>query len=146
MLDQAHHVVAQIAEQAGGDGRQVGRHVDAAFGDQRAQRIQRRGLAGHEGGVVPARRAVDARGAVAAFPYQIGLHPDHGIAAANLAPGHRFKEEGMTPPMRKLQHQRHRRVQIGGEPGPDKLVAARLEPLTERRQIGVKRHLSAAAR
>ena len=42
LLHQAHHVVAEIAEDAGRHRRQPVGQRDAAFGDQRAQRCQRR--------------------------------------------------------------------------------------------------------
>ncbi len=47
-LHQPHHVVAEIAEHAGGHRRQAVGQCDAAFRDQRAQRLERRLGAGRE--------------------------------------------------------------------------------------------------
>ena len=59
ILHQPHHVVAEIAEYAGGHRRQRGRQRDAAFGDERAQRGERRGAGRREGRRIGLRRAVD---------------------------------------------------------------------------------------
>jgi hypothetical protein len=85
MFHQADHVIAEITEQPGGNGRQALGQVDPAFGDQRAQGVQRGGVLGAEGVGVKARLAVDLGPRAVTAPDQVGLHADHRIAAAHLA-------------------------------------------------------------
>ena len=58
ILDQPHRVVAHIAEDAGGHGRQLRRKLDGGFGKQRAERGKRRQRRRREGRCVGLRRAV----------------------------------------------------------------------------------------
>ena len=125
-LDQPHHVVAEVAEEAGGHRRQLGRQVDPALGDQRARGSpagRRRPRAPGVG--VEARRTVEPRGGAAALPDQVGLHPHDRVAAAHLAAGDALEQEAVLARLGQLQHQRHRRVEVGDQAGPDHLVAAR---------------------
>ena len=59
IFHQPHHVVAEIAEHAGRHRRQAVGQIDAAFGDQRAQRVERRIRAGRKGVGFGARAAID---------------------------------------------------------------------------------------
>ena len=93
LLHQPHHVVAEIAEQAGRHRRQLFGQRDAAFGDQRAQRVERRLGAGREAVRLGARRAVDLGARAVRAPDQVGLEPDDRIAAAHRAAFDRFEQE-----------------------------------------------------
>ncbi len=93
MLDKADHVVTKVSEQPGGGGRQVGRKVDPAFGDHGTEGIQGRTFDLIEIIAVEPRLSVDPRGISPAFPNEIRLQADNGIAAADLATGNRFKDE-----------------------------------------------------
>jgi hypothetical protein len=112
----------------------------AAFGQKRAQRSSGGRLAGLEGVAVVARGAVDAAVLAPAFPDQVGLHADDGIAPAHLAAGDGFEDEGIAARIRQLQHHRDRRVEIGGEPGVDQLVPAFGPAGLERREIRGQGH------
>jgi hypothetical protein len=140
MLDQPDHVVAEIAEQPGGGGGQVGGHVDGGFRPKPAQRVQRRGLAHPRTRRGRSAPAVQAAVGAPAFPDQVGLHPDDRIAPAHLAAGHRFEDEGVAARIRQLQHHRDRRVEIGGQPGVDQLVPAFGPAGLEFREIGGQGH------
>ncbi len=139
-LDQPDHVVAEIAEQPGRRGRHVGGQVDPAFGEQRAQAVERWGRHRLEPVRVVPRCAVDPRRAAAAFPDHVGLQPDDRIAPTDLAAGDRFEQEGVALALRQFQHQRYRRVEIGRQPGPDQLIAARLVARAKALEIGFQRH------
>jgi hypothetical protein len=52
MLDQPDHVIAKIAEQARRIGWHAFGHVDAAFGDQRAQRVEGMAVGGSKAVIV----------------------------------------------------------------------------------------------
>ena len=127
MLDQPHHVVAEIAEEPRGHRRQFGRQVDPALGDERAQARQRVGRLVLPAVGVEAGGAVEPRRGAAAFPDEVGLHAHEGIAPAHLAAGDAFEEKAVLARLGELQHQRDRRVEVGDEPGPDHLVPARGE-------------------
>ncbi len=90
LLHQPHHVVAEIAEHAGRHRRQVVGQRDAAFGDQRAQRLERRLRARRRNASgVGARRAVDLgalrRRRARSGPAR-GRSPNSGRAPRRLRP------------------------------------------------------------
>ena len=92
-LDQAHHVVAEVAEQAGGHRRQLGRQGDAALGDQRAQAGERVGvdnvrrrLIGHYGETATLTLVTEASGStVAEISMPLLRQDDRGRMVENAA-------------------------------------------------------------
>ena len=92
------------------------------------KRLERRGLARLERVAVVTRGAVHTGPFTPAFPDQVGLHPDDGVAPAHLAARHRFKNERIAPRIGELEHHRDGRVEIGGQPGIDQLVPAGVPP------------------
>ena len=120
MFYQPDHV---IAEKPRRDRRKLCRHVDPAFGDQRAQSVERMALQSLERIGIEARLTVDPAFGAAAIPDQIGLHADYGIAPADLAAGHRFKHEVVFARARQLQ--RDGRIEIGGQLQIQNLFLAR---------------------
>ena len=126
-LDQPDHVVAEVAEEAGGHRRQLRRQLDPALGDQRAQARERVGGLVLPAVGVEAGGAVEPRRGAAALPDQVGLHAHDRVAAAHLAAGDALEQEAVLARLGQLQHQRDRRVEVGDQPGPDHLVAARGE-------------------
>ena len=139
VFDQPDHVVAEIAVKPRRAGRNALGHVDPAFADQRPQAVERGPVVGLKR-LRPQRPAVDAGAAVAAFPDQVGLHADHRIASALLAPGHAFQHEAVGLRGGEFQHQADRRVEIGGQADGDKLVAAARPARLERGEIGRQVH------
>ena len=128
LLHQPHHVVAEIAEHAGRHRRQAVGQRDAAFGDQRAQRLERR-LAGRARSRRAWRCALRLISARAPFdaPDQVGLEADDRIAAAHRAAFDRLEQEAHRPRARDLQERRDRRLQVGDQRGPHHLrLAARV--------------------
>ena len=124
MLDQPDHVIAEIAEQPRRCCRHIVRHLDPGFRDQRPQAFQRRAFViGESVGI--ARLAVDPGATGAAFPDQVGLHADDGIAPAHLSAGDAFQHEAVRRRLGQLQHQADRGVQIRRKAQRQKLVAAR---------------------
>ena len=123
-LHQPHHVVAEIAEDAGRHGRQRVGQLDPAFGDQRAQGRKRRLVAGREGAP---RRAVDLGAPADGAPDQVGLEPDDRIAPAHRAAFDRFQQKAHRPAAGDLEEGRHRRFEVGDQRGPHHLrLAARI--------------------
>ena len=90
MLDQADHVIAQIAEQPRAGGRQVIGQVDPAGSDQRAQIVQRIAVLRLERLDIEPGLPVDAACLPMTLPDHIGFHPDDRIPSAHLAAGDRF--------------------------------------------------------
>ena len=94
-LHLAHHVVAEIAEEARRHRRQVVREGQGALGDQRAQALEGRTL-------VAARRRLARSAAlrsiaatpVLAAPDEIGIEADHREAPAHGAAFDGFEQEG----------------------------------------------------
>ena len=80
ILHLPHHVVAEIAEHAGGHRRQAVRQGDAAFGDQGAQRGKRRRSGRRERFRIVLRRPVDLRLRAATAKDDVRLKPDDRIA------------------------------------------------------------------
>ncbi len=124
ILHQADHVVAEIAEHAGRHRRQRRRQRDAAFGDDVAQRGERRVARRHESGRIGVRRAVDLRALAVDAEDEVGLEPDDRIAPAHRAAFDRFQKKTHRPAARDLQEGRDRRFQIGDQSGPDELRLA----------------------
>ena len=120
-LHQPHHVVAEIAEHAGRHRRQAVGQVDAAFRDQRAQRLERRLGAGREGVGLGARAAVDLGLRAVGAPDQIRLEPDDRIAAAHRAAFHRLQQKAHRLAAAELEEGRDRRLQVGDQRGPHHL-------------------------
>ena len=121
---QADHVIAQIAKKPGTGGRQAIGQGDAAFGNERAQVVQRVAGLGCEIIRVKAGIAVQMAGFAMAFPHQIGLEPDNRIAPAHLAAGDGFQHKGIFGRARQFQHQRNGRIQISRQTRIDNLVFA----------------------
>ena len=126
VLDQPDHIIAQIAKQTRRGLWQVFGQVDAAFLNEGAQVGERVAvLRGKAVGIKP-RGAVDAAFGAVALPDQIRLHAYNGVAPAHFATGHRFQHKGVFMRAGEFQHERHGGVQIGGKPGIDNLILARL--------------------
>ena len=81
-LDEPYGVVADVPEHAGRHGRQLGRQLQLGFGEEGAQRGERRQLVGPEGVGLRNRRAVDGGRVALGAPYEVGLEADHRVAAA----------------------------------------------------------------
>src|SRR5579872_3577827 len=92
-LHLAHHVIAEIAENAGGHRRQARRYVDTRFGEKGAQSLQGFGVARREGVAIDKRAAIDCAGRAAGAPDDVGIEADHGIAAALRAAFDGFQEK-----------------------------------------------------
>ncbi len=139
MLDLAHHVIAQIAEQAGRHGRQAGRQFHARGLDQSAQRIQRPGFLRHIGA---ARQGmmIDLGHIAAAAPDQIGFQADDGIAAARFPALHAFQQEGILLAFAQLEKSRDWRFQIGDKAAEQDLRPAGPIKLRERLVIRRQTH------
>ena len=141
VLDQADHVVAQIAVQAGTGGGQVIGEVDLAGGDQGAQVFQRAAVFILEGGAVIAGLPVDAALFAMALPDEVGLHADDRVASAHFAACHRFQHEGILRGAGQLEHQRYGRIEICRKPGIDNLVLSGFVALGEGLERGGQFHL-----
>ena len=126
-LDEADHVVAEVAEEAGGHRRQAVGQLDGALGDEGAEARERVGRLVRPAVGVEAGGAVEAGARAAALPEEVGLHADDRVAAADLAAGDALEQEAVLARLGELQHQRDRGVEVGDEAGPDHLVAARGE-------------------
>ena len=139
-LHQAHRVVAHVADQTGGHGRQARRQGDGGLGDQGAQGLERRSLEGLEGLDVEERPAVDLGGGPAAAPDQVRLEADEGVAPDGGPALDRLEEAGIAPPVAQLEEGRDRRFQVGHQGGPDHLGAARVVGLAEVLEVGRRAH------
>ena len=124
LLHQPHHVVAKVAENAGGHGRQHVRQLDPAFGDERAQRRQRRPVAGHEAISPVPRRAADLGLPSHCAPNEIGIESDDRIAPAQRAAFHRLQQKAERPRGGDLEEGRYRGLEIRDERGPHDLWLA----------------------
>ncbi len=141
-LHLAHHVVAEIAEDAGGHRRKLALvcRGDARFGDQRAQGNERRLGTGREKLRVGQRVAGDLGTTGAGAEHDVGVEPDHRVAAAYRAALDRFEQEAAPGAARRqLQVGRHRRFEIGDQGRGNKLRLARGVPWREGFE-GWKRH------
>ena len=136
MLDEPDHVIAQIAEKPRRRGRQVLWHLDPAFRDQRAQRVQRISVQRLERVSVYLGGAVDAAAFAVTSPDQIGFHPDNRIAPAHFAAGDAFQHKAVLARPGKLEHQRYWRVQISSQPRVDHLRFASSIAGLKRGEIG----------
>ncbi len=134
-LDQAHHVVADRPEQAGGHGRQAVGQLDPRAGHQVAQGIQRaaRLRLEHAGGAVLA--LADLGLVAAAAPHQVRLHRHDRIAAAPGAAFDRLEQEGEGPAVADLQIGRDRGLQVVDQAHVRDLGQARVVGGLERREI-----------
>ena len=139
-FDQPDHVIAEIAEKPCRDGRYPLGHVDPAFGDQRAERVQGVTRQRFERVGVKPRLTVDPACRAMAIPDHVGLHADDGITPAHLAAGDRFEHEAHRLGLGQFQHQRHGRVEIGGKAGIDKLVSPGGKACLELREGGGQGH------
>ena len=127
VLHLPHHVVTEIAEHAGRHRRQRVGKFDAALGDQRAQRIERRRAARLERLGVSARAAIDRGLAVMRAPDEVRLEADDRIAAAHRAALDRLEQEAHGFATAELQEGGDRRLEIGDERRPNDLrFAARV--------------------
>ena len=124
MLDQAHRVVAHVADHAGGDRRQLGRQVDARLGQERAQRFEGRQLLGLEGVRMALRLAVDLGLVTEGAPDNVGVDADDGIAAAHRTALDRFQQAAHGAPVGQLEHGRDGRLEIGDQARPYHLRSA----------------------
>ena len=115
-LHAPHHVVAEIAENARRHRRQAGRHVDARFGEQRSQRLERIAGAGDEGVRIDERPAVDLGALAGRAEDEVGIEADHRIAAALRAALDRFEQEHVArAAARQLEIGRDRRLEVGDQ-------------------------------
>ena len=137
VLHQPHHVVTEIAEHAGGHRRQSRGQRDAAFGDDVAQRCERRIVGRHKSSRIGERRAVDLGALAVDAKDEIRLEPDDRIAAAHRAAFDQLQKKAHRPSAGDLEKCRDRRFQIGDQSGPDEL---RLAGRVTRRE-GLRRRL-----
>ncbi len=93
ILHQANHVIAEIAENAGGHRRQRIRQRDAAFGDECAQRLERRRSGRRKRVGIILSRAVDFGALAVGAKNDVGFETDDRIAPAHLAAFNRFKQK-----------------------------------------------------
>src|SRR5680860_1455041 len=114
------------------------RDLDARFRDEVAQGGQRLLLKRLERAFrVGQRLAVDLGPRPFDAPDEVGLEADHRVAAAHRAAFHRLQQEAVGRIAGKLQHDRHRRLEVGHELGRDHLGVAPaigLSEVVERRQ------------
>ena len=139
-LHLAHHVVAEIAEDAGRHGRQLMGQMDVRFRDDATQRLERR--LGHrlEAVAVGGGIAVDLGLAAGGAEDQVRLDADDRIAAAHGAALDRFEQEAVGAPRRQLEHGRDRRLQVGDHPRPHHLRLARVVGAREVVEGGFDQH------
>ena len=131
-LHVTHHVVAQIAENAGRHRRQVGRHLDGGVGQEGPQRRQRRFRAGLEPVGIVRSRVVDLGAMAGAAPDGIGVEADHRIAAARGVALDGFEQEDVArPALRELEERRHGRLEVGHMHRPGDACAAAAVALVE---------------
>ena len=124
VFDEAHAIIAHVADDAGGDRRQLGRQFDARGGEQRAQRLKRGGGLGCEG-IGRRLRARIHFGAVAeGAPEQIGGQPDDRIATARGTALHGFQQAAERLAITQLEHGRDRRLEIRDQACPHDLRLA----------------------
>ena len=118
LFDQAHSLIAEIADQTGERGRQGGVQIGAAFGDQRAQRLQRILFGRDEGVAIGRPLAVDlALGALGAID-EVGGQADQAVAATHRAALDRFQQEVAAVRLEQLERSGDRRVCVGNLPPP----------------------------
>ena len=139
LLDQPHHVVAEIAEDAGCHWRQRVGQRNLAFGNERAQRLQRWLVAGRERAVA-ARRAIDLGAALDRAPDEVRLEPDDRIAPTRRAAFDRFQQKAHGTAAGNLEERRDRRLKIGNQGGPDHLRLAARITLGEGRRLRLDLH------
>ena len=97
VLHQPHHVVAEIAEYAGGHRRQSRGQRNAALGNDVAQRRERRIAGRYESGGIGGRRAVDLGALAVDAEDKVRLEPDDRIAAAHRAALDRLQKKTHRP-------------------------------------------------
>ena len=120
-LDQPHGIVAHVADDAGGNRRQVARQLDARLRQECAQRLQGRELLDLEGLAVRQRLAVDLGPVAEGAPDDVRSDADDGVASAHGAALHRFQETAHGLPIAQLQGGGDRRLEVGDEPRPHDL-------------------------
>ena len=131
-LHLADHVVAEIAKHPGRHRRHRSLDGgDSRLRDQRAQGGERRLGAGHE------RLGIDQRvagnlGAAGDRPkHHVRVEPDHRIAAPRGAALDRFEQKAAPLPVSgELEEGRHRRLEVGDQPGHEQAGVA--GPVAER--------------
>ena len=140
-LHPPHHVVAEIAEHARRHRRQARRQLDARFGEQRPQRLERIAGAGDEGVRVVQRAPVDLGPLAGRAEDEVRVEPDHRIASALGAALDRLEEEHVAgASARELEIGRDRRLEIGDQRRHRDRGAARLVGAREGLVVGHHRH------
>ncbi len=139
-LDQADHLIADIAHQRRRHRRQFIRQVDMAFAHQPFEGGDSARLFGDEGVGIAAGAAVDLGLVAAAAPDEVRFHADDRIAPAHMAAFDRFQQEGVGLGGGDLQHRRDRRLQVGDRFGPHHLRLALSVARLECLEIGRERH------
>ena len=142
-LHQPHHLVAEIAVDAGSGGGQALGDVGLALGDEGAQHVEGRLAHGHEalaGGNV----AVDAGLAALDLEDDVGIEPDHRVAAAGGAVLHAFEQEGVLPPFGELQIGADGRLEVGDHALEDDLGAPGVVALGEAVEALVRHRITAS--
>src|SRR5208283_4738050 len=116
----AHHVVAEIAEDAGRHGRQVRTPGNGGLSDELAQRLQRR-LAARFEDLGGAQRVSIDRGARALdAENHVRVEADHRVAAARGAAFDRLEQKAIAGALlRELQIGGNRRLEIAHEADRD---------------------------
>ena len=140
MLNQPDHIVSQISKKPCCNLGQVVGHLDTAFRDQITDCLQGICVEGLERFGIKTRRAVDLRAFSMTAPDQVRFHPNHGIAATNLAACDGFQHEAVFPSAREFHHHGHGRVEISRKPCVDQLVFSTRKARFESCEIRKKRH------
>ena len=138
VLDQPHGVVAHVADDAGGDRRQLRQADRCARRQQGAQRLQGRRASRprrHDG--FGERLAVDLGPVAEGAPDDVGSDADDGVAPAHGAALHRLQEAADGLPVAQLQGGRDGRLEVGDEPRPHHLRLALAIALGERGARGL---------
>ena len=116
------HVVAEIAEDAGGHGGKVLPERDCALGQQQAKGVERGLGAQVEGIGALQRNPVDLGDGTPAAEDEIGGQADHRIAAPDGAAFDRLEQEsGAAGALAQLEERRDRRLEVADQARPDDL-------------------------
>ena len=111
-LEQAHHVIAEDAEQTGGHGRQVLRQVELRRGDQGAQGLKRGQGLGDETPLDHRRATRQFRRVRPATPDHVRVQRQDRIAALHGAAFDGFQQTGVGAMATQFQIGRNRRLKV----------------------------------
>ena len=122
-LDKADRFIGEEADERRERlGQSLG-HVEAAFGDEVAQRLKCGGFQWLESFAVAAPVAVDPRGVAGDLEHQVGVEPEQAVAPACFAALDRFEHPVAAPRLDQLERRRNRRFDVGDQPLPNDRAA-----------------------